>query len=89
MDIQEEKKVEVRKEVAGVHLTIHCQVEIRTIKLVLGRHLTSVPSCKSHIRFYDFHFKYVHLEQRPVSKLENEMLKEREKEYSILRHKSK
>lgn len=55
-----------RSKVAVVHFTIDCQVEIRTIKLVLRRHLTSVPACKGHICFYDFQFKGVHLEQRPV-----------------------
>lgn len=71
-----------------IHLTIDCQVEITAIKLVLGSHLTSVPSCKSHVCFYDFHFKGVHLERTPVdiiSKLENEMVKW-EREYSVLRH---
>lgn len=50
----------------GIHLTMDSQVEIRAIKLVLGRHLASVPSCKSHVCFYDFHFKGVHLEQTPM-----------------------
>lgn len=64
-----------RNKVAGIHLTIDCQVEIRTIKLVLGRHLTSVPSCKSHVCFYDFQFKGVHLEQAPMIEFMSSQMK--------------